>query len=81
MAGGKKVKSALKKQVRRQTAGQAAKGPKLVETGCLGICPKSAVTVASVATLRRGQYLLLKDKEQAREAVERLLPAPGAIRG
>jgi hypothetical protein len=80
MAGGGKVKSALKKQVQRHSAGQAVKRPRLVVTGCLGICPKGAVTVASTATLRRGEYLLLRDKEQAREAVRQLMPGRGTIR-
>jgi predicted metal-binding protein len=76
MAGGKKLKTALKKQLKRRSTAQAVKRPKLVVTGCLGICPKHAVTVASAATLQRGEYLLLKDEEQAGQAVEQLMPGP-----
>jgi hypothetical protein len=76
MGGGGKLKSALKKQVKRRSAEQAVKRPKVLLTGCLGICPKHAVTVASAATLQRGEYLLLKAEGQAAEAVEQLMPEP-----
>ena len=78
--GGGKLKSALKKQVKRHSAAQAVKRAKVVVTGCLGICPKHAVTVASAATLQRGEYLLLKDEKQAAAAVAQLMPRAGRVR-
>jgi predicted metal-binding protein len=80
IADGKNLKSALKRQAKRRSQEQAIKRPKLVVTSCLGICPKSAVTVASAATLRRGEYLLLDDPAQAAEAVECLMPDPDRAR-
>ncbi len=76
MADGRKLKGALKKQVKRLKPEGLVKRPKVVVTGCLGICPKRAVTVASAATLRRGEYLLLSDCEQAADAVKALM-GPG----
>jgi predicted metal-binding protein len=74
VGGGGKLKSALKKQVKRRSAEQAVKRPKVLVTGCLGICPRHAVAVASAATLQRGEYLLLESEGQAAEAVEQLMP-------
>jgi predicted metal-binding protein len=76
MADGRKLKGALKKQVKRLKPEGLVKRPKVVVTSCLGICPKRAVTVASAATLRRGEYLLLSDCEQAADAVKALM-GPG----
>jgi hypothetical protein len=77
---GGKLKSALKKQLKVRSAAQAVKRPKVVVTGCLGICPKHAVTVASAATLQRGEYLLLTDETQAAGAIEQLMPGPNRAR-
>ncbi|UYO48597.1 (2Fe-2S) ferredoxin domain-containing protein [Rhodopseudomonas palustris] len=71
--GGKKLKQALKAELKRAAAAQGGKRPKLVTTGCLGICPKRAVVTASAATLGRGEYVLVEDRKQVEEAVRVLL--------
>ena len=65
--GGKKLKQALKAEL-KQAAAPGGKRPKLVTTGCLGICPKRAVVTASAATLGRGEYVLIADREAVGEA-------------
>lgn len=73
IADGRKLKSALKKQVKLRGAAGRVKRPKVVATSCLGICPKRAVAVASAVTLQRGEYLLLDDCAQAADALETLM--------
>ncbi|WP_150104575.1 (2Fe-2S) ferredoxin domain-containing protein [Rhodopseudomonas palustris] len=70
--GGKKLKQALKAELKRAAA-QGGKRPKLVTTGCLGICPKRAVVTASAATLGRGEYVLIEDRTEAAAAVKVLI--------
>ncbi|MFT4278265.1 MAG: (2Fe-2S) ferredoxin domain-containing protein [Rhodopseudomonas sp.] len=70
---GKKLKQALKAELKRAAAAQGGKRPKLVTTGCLGICPKRAVVTASAATLAKGEYVLVEDRKQAGEAMRVLL--------
>ncbi|MDB5626981.1 MAG: hypothetical protein JWR73_2783, partial [Tardiphaga sp.] len=48
------------------------KSPRVVPTSCLGICPKRAVVIASAATLHRGAYLLLADRDGIADAVQAL---------
>lgn len=74
VADGKQLRRALKSEVKRRSDALGGKRPRVVLTGCLGICPKRAVVVASEATLRRGEYLLLADVTSAAEAVTTLLP-------
>jgi len=69
--GGKKLKQALKAELKRAAA-QGGKRPKLVTTSCLGICPKRAVVTASAATLGRGEYVLVEDRKKVEEAVKAL---------
>ncbi|MCD0421925.1 (2Fe-2S) ferredoxin domain-containing protein [Rubrivivax sp. JA1024] len=71
--GGKKLKQALKAELKRAAAAQGGKRPKLVTTGCLGICPKRAVITASAATLAKGEYVLVEDRGEVEEAVRVLL--------
>nr|WP_205512670.1 (2Fe-2S) ferredoxin domain-containing protein [Rhodopseudomonas sp. BR0M22] len=71
--GGKKLKQALKAELKRAVAAQGGKRPKLVTTGCLGICPKRAVVTASAGTLAKGEYVLVEDRKQVEEAVRVLL--------
>ncbi|MFT3940752.1 (2Fe-2S) ferredoxin domain-containing protein [Rhodopseudomonas sp.] len=71
--GGKKLKQAMKAELKHAAAAQGGKRPKLVTTGCLGICPKRAVVTASAATLGRGEYVLVEDRKETGEAVRVLI--------
>jgi predicted metal-binding protein len=70
---GSKLKRALKSELKRRSATQATCRPRLVMTGCFGICPKRAVVVASGATLQHGEYLLLADAESSAKAAALLM--------
>jgi predicted metal-binding protein len=72
--GGKKLKQALKAGLKQHAAARGAKRPKLVTTGCLGICPKRAVVTASAATLLRNEYVLIDDRKAAAAAIAMLIP-------
>lgn len=71
--GGKKLKQALKAELKGAAAARGGRRPKLVTTSCLGICPKRAVVTASAATLSKGEYALLEDAKRVGEAVAVLL--------
>lgn len=72
--GGKKPKQALKAELKHAAVAHGGKRPKLVTTGCLGICPKRAVVTASAATLGRGEYVLVEQRKELEEAVRMLKP-------
>lgn len=74
--GGKKLKQALKAELKHAAAEQGGKRPKLVTTGCLGICPKRAVITASAATLAKGAYVLINDRGEATQAAKILAENP-----
>ena len=76
LADGKAIGKSLKSELKRRSASQGGKRPRVVTTSCLGICPKRAVVVASAATLQQGRYLLLADAAAAPEAVASLVPEP-----
>jgi hypothetical protein len=71
-ANGGAIKRALKSELKELSRARGEKRPRVVMTGCFGLCPKRAVTAASGTTLARGEYLLLTDEDQAAEAVSRL---------
>ena len=71
---GKALRKSLKSDLKRRGAKQDVKSPRVVLTGCLGICPKRAVVVASAATLQNGQYLLLSGADASAEAAATLMP-------
>jgi predicted metal-binding protein len=71
---GKALRKSLKSDLKRRSADQGIKGPRVLLTDCMGICPKSAVVVASGATLQRNEYLLLRDAGATTEAAVTLLP-------
>jgi hypothetical protein len=77
VANGKALRKALKSELKHRSAAQGQKRPRLVLTGCFGICPKRAAVAASAATLQRGEYLLLKDAGESAEAVRVLMPGEG----
>jgi hypothetical protein len=70
---GSRLKRALKSELKRAVAATGRK-PRLVATGCFGICPKRAVVVASGATLSQGEYLLLSDADSSAAAAAILMP-------
>jgi|GEM_PF-2006139 len=72
--GGKKLKQALKAELKQRAVAHGGKRAKLVTTGCLGICPKRAVVTASAATLGRGEYVLIEDRKDAADAMAALMP-------
>ena len=71
---GKALRESLKSDLKRRSAKQDVKSPRVVLTSCLGICPKRAVVVASAATLKNGQYLLLSGADASAEAAATLMP-------
>jgi predicted metal-binding protein len=77
-ADGKQIRRALKSEVKRRSAAQAAKRPRIVLTDCFGICPKRAVVLASGATLHRGEYLLLGGRGEIDEAAAILMQSDKA---
>jgi hypothetical protein len=68
------IKRALKAELKAQSKVHGGKRPRLVVTGCFGICPKRAVTTTSGAMLARGEFLLLADEEQVSAAASQLTP-------
>jgi predicted metal-binding protein len=77
-ADGKQIKRALKSEVKRRSAVQATKRPRIVLTDCFGICPKRAVVLASGKTLHRGEYLLLAGHDEIEEAAAILMQSKTA---
>ncbi|WOK15545.1 (2Fe-2S) ferredoxin domain-containing protein [Rhodopseudomonas sp. BAL398] len=74
VADGKALRKALKAELKRRGAAQHIKPPRLVQTGCLGICPKRAAVIAGATTLSRGEFLLAADAEAAIAAAGMLMP-------
>jgi predicted metal-binding protein len=74
-ADGPKIKRALKSELKRRSIAQGTKRPRIVRTGCLGICPKRAIVIATGATLDRGEDLLLADIDSIADAATLLMPA------
>jgi hypothetical protein len=77
-ADGKQIKRALKSEVKRRSAVQGSKRPRIVLTDCFGICPKRAVVLASGKTLHRGEYLLLAGHDEIDEATAILMQSDRA---
>lgn len=71
---GAKLRRSLKSELKQHASAQGTKSPRVVQTSCLGICPKRAVVVANAATLRHGDYLLLTDRDGIADAVKALSP-------
>ena len=74
VGAGSKLKRALKSELKHRSVAQGTRRPRIVMTGCFGICPKRAVVVASGGTLQRGEYLLLADVNSSARAVALLVP-------
>lgn len=70
---GRAIRRALKTELKARSRTRDEKRPRLLATGCFGLCPKRAVTVTGGAMLGRGEYLLLEREDQAAKAVDGLL--------
>ncbi|MGY2052640.1 (2Fe-2S) ferredoxin domain-containing protein [Methylobacterium sp. JK268] len=66
---GGSVRRDLKRAFKR---GQAERKVRVVETGCLGLCPKRSLTFATASSLRAGR-LVVVDPATGAEAMARLL--------
>jgi predicted metal-binding protein len=75
VAHGSSLKRALKSELKRRSSATVSRKPRIVATGCFGICPKRAVVLASAATLSHGEFLLLADAASCIEAAAILLPS------
>ena len=68
---------ALLKKAGKRAAADAPPGSRrklcIVESGCLGPCPKRAVAVATGASLAAGRVLLLDPEASPREALDAIL--------
>ena len=71
---GKALRRAVKAGAKARAAEVGGRKVRVVETGCLGLCPKGALVVASAATLARGEAVLLRDVGEVAAALPRLLP-------
>ncbi|MGY3341996.1 hypothetical protein [Bradyrhizobium sp. USDA 4469] len=65
---GRKVRRALKSELKAAKR-EGTKTANLVMTSCFGLCPKTSIVVASGATLRRQEYVLISDREQVPRAL------------
>ncbi|WP_342151113.1 hypothetical protein [Methylorubrum sp. SB2] len=74
----KRLGRALKRAAARPEgeARQKARKVKVVETGCLGPCPKRLLTVATPASLARGRVVLLAPSLDALSPASLSLDAP-----
>jgi len=70
---GRAIKRAMKAELKQRSKERGEKRPRVVMTTCFGICPKRAVVMASGATLQRGEYVLVDDREQVAEAVDSIV--------
>lgn len=77
---GREIRRALKSELKQRGKVSGGKCPRVVMTGCFGICPKRAVVLASETTLQRGEYVLLSDDEGVAEAVDILKPESSLLR-
>lgn len=71
---GHAIRQALKTELKQRAKASGGKRARVVTTGCLGICPRRAVVLASAATLQRGEYVLVSDSDQVAAAVDVLKP-------
>jgi hypothetical protein len=76
VSGAKKIRRELKSELKRQRNEapneRSLKSPRLVMTGCFGICPKKAVVLASGKSLQNGEYVLVSDRERVGDALNLL---------
>ena len=68
----KRAVRGMLKQVYKRRARRAKL--RVVETGCLGPCPKQAIAVATAASLATGRVLLLDPAATPDQALDAILP-------
>ncbi|MDX7952885.1 (2Fe-2S) ferredoxin domain-containing protein [Lichenihabitans sp. Uapishka_5] len=68
---GQAIRKAVKAALSDQATADRRPG-KLVETKCLGLCPKRAVALAGGASLARGELLVVKRAADVPAAIEAL---------
>ncbi|WP_018260798.1 (2Fe-2S) ferredoxin domain-containing protein [Methylobacterium sp. WSM2598] len=70
---GGRVRKDLKRALKRA---RPERKVRVVETGCLGLCPKRSLTFATPASLRAGRLLVLDPATEAETMAEILVPEP-----
>ena len=71
-AGRKGVRTELRAGLR--TAGH--RRARVVETGCLAVCPKAGVAIGTAASLARGRVYVLGRDTPVEDAIAALIAAP-----
>src|SRR5689334_737484 len=71
---GSDVRRALKRELKQRTCAER-NSPRLIATSCFGLCPKKAIVLASAHSLGNGEYVLVSDREEVKEALDMLQPA------
>lgn len=57
---GRAIQKAVKAGLADRASATGRRPGKLVQTKCMGVCPRQGVTLASAATLGRGELLIVK---------------------
>lgn len=70
---GRAIRKAVKAELSQRAMAAGRRPGKLIETRCMGLCPKRALTLASGATLARGELLVVKGTADVPAALEALL--------
>ncbi len=74
---GKGLRRAVKSEAKARAAEPGSGKVRVVKVGCLGLCPRRAVVVASAAGLARGEVVLVRDATEVPQALARLLRPDG----
>ena len=69
--GAKAVRGGLKRALKADRRGRKVR---VVETGCLGLCPKRSLTLATAGSLGEGRLLVLDPTLSAEAMLDALLP-------
>lgn len=70
--GAKAVRGGLKRALKADRRGRKVR---VVETGCLGLCPKRSLTLATAGSLGAGRLLVLDPALEPAAMLDALLPA------
>ena len=65
---GGKIRRTLKSELKHRQD-QSKRAPKLIRTGCFGICPKRAVVLANGYSLQKGEYVLVSRRNEIEDAL------------
>lgn len=76
--GAKAVRGGLRRALKADRRGRKVR---VVETGCLGLCPKRSLTLATAGSLGAGRLLVLDPALEPAAMLDALLPGrnPGAL--